>query len=544
MIKNLIPGLPEIGKVKIGFKGKEITSKQGKQFQPPNKLDHFIITGLERGPDGNFIKNAEIHKEIGDKPKELDVRLLYDDPDLNFLTRYACYSGTKLWCTGDGETAARLTGENGQRATVKCPCEHLESGYKGGPKCKPSGVLSVMLDNSPIVGGVHKLRTTSFNSVTNILSSMAMISRITGGVLAGIPLKLTFGKKTTTVPGTEQQTTIPIIGLVYKGSVRELAESGQKTALEFAGYRKRIEYIEDIARKQLDKEMGLGIYTEAETDEDIVAEFYPEQVGAGGPVATEKAEPLDTSRFVDLINKNCTDKELPFVDKYVKLSAKATGKTEDEIRIMFADDFEDSLKNFREWVSKQEGAAPEKSAVLPSEAAETSKAATSRQGPQPPKSTGEWDPTTNDLQQRYPGDKARILIESCKTHGIEYAGKSAKEMHQALLNSKGKILTDRENEQRADQEDGKKFNLIGPLFPKDMEPEKILAACEQIRARIKTIDENIFDQVAIEAAVTWDDVKNDHEMAHEFILYCFACYRDKGNVETLIPNGLKKIVNI
>ena len=442
MIKNLIPGLPEIGKVKIGFKGKEITSKQGKQFQPPNKLDHFIITGLERGPDGNFIKNAEIHKEIGDKPKELDVRLLYDDPDLNFLTRYACYSGTKLWCTGDGETAARLTGENGQRATVKCPCEHLESGYKGGPKCKPSGVLSVMLDNSPIVGGVHKLRTTSFNSVTNILSSMAMISRITGGVLAGIPLKLTFGKKTTTVPGTEQQTTIPIIGLIYKGSVRELAESGQKTALEFAGYRKRIEYIEDIARKQLDKEMGLGIYTEAETDEDIVAEFYPEQVGAtGSETAETKVTP--TKSFDELINESLqNDNLLPLVEKFVTMSARALSKTPDEVKFVAVENFPDFLSQFIAWSEKNtdppkggKSAAPGKPNAGSEAAPETSPktVASGDQGPQPPsKSTGEWDPMAADLLQRYSGDKARTLIEHCKGANIEFAGLTPKEMHEKL----------------------------------------------------------------------------------------------------------------
>lgn len=364
MIKNLIPSLPEVGKIKIGFKGEEITSKQGKKFQPPKKLDHFIITGLERGPDGNFIKNTEIHKQIGERPKEIDVRLLYDDPDLNFLTRYACYNGTKLWCTGDGETASRMTGENGNRATVKCPCEHLDAGYKAGPKCKPSGVLSVMLDNSPIVGGVHKLRTTSFNSVTNILSSMAMISRITGGVLAGIPLKLTFGKKTTTVPGTEQQTTIPVIGLVYKGSVMELAESGQRTALEFAGYRKRIEYIEDIARKQLDKEIGLGLYTEGETDEDIAAEFYPEQVTEGVTVQPEKkAEGL---AFDELVNKNISkDSDLPMIEKFVAMSAKALSKSPDEVKIMAIENFDDFLCQFNTWLSKQKpnSAAP---ARLPS----------------------------------------------------------------------------------------------------------------------------------------------------------------------------------
>ena len=42
------------------------------------------------------------------KLTEIPVRLLYDDIDLNFPTRYSCYKGNQCWCTGDGERAQRL----------------------------------------------------------------------------------------------------------------------------------------------------------------------------------------------------------------------------------------------------------------------------------------------------------------------------------------------------------------------------------------------------------------------------------------------------
>ena len=509
MIKNLTPSLPEVGKIKIGFKGGEITSKFGKKFQPPKKLDHFIITGLERGADGNFLKNADIHEKVGEKPIELDIRLLYDDPNLNFLTRYVCYDGTTLWCTGDGEAASRIIkrgeNENNERKQVSCPCERIDRGFSGKGKCKPSGVLSVMLDNSPMVGGVHKLRTTSFNSVTNILSSMAMISRITGGVLAGIPLKLTFGKKTTTVPGTEQQTTIPIIGLVYKGSVRELAESGQRTALEFAGYRKRIEYIEDIARKQLDKEMGLGLYTEAETDEDIVAEFYPEQVGATGPDQPETNKNGTSKSFEDLIDESVSDSNLlPYVDKYIKLSAKAAGKTEDEIKTMFTNDFEDSLENFMKWAVKQGAAPGQTSAKTPttvksdgSSSAETQKTATfeKAQGPQPPSA---WDPYTAGPRARYGKDKAKILIAELNKKGIIFTSSmTGKELHLLLTENVMEELAETKEESQPDQDTPNKVAHTDDDWdenaPQKMAGESTQAASkEYVRQRyiamLKTID--------------------------------------------------------
>ena len=76
-IKGMIPALPERGKIKIGRKGRMVTSKQGNEFQPPQKLNHFIVTTLERAEDGNFIRDEEIHKIIGDEPKKIPVRLLY-----------------------------------------------------------------------------------------------------------------------------------------------------------------------------------------------------------------------------------------------------------------------------------------------------------------------------------------------------------------------------------------------------------------------------------------------------------------------------------
>ncbi len=87
MIKGLSPALPERGKIKIGAKGSAIKSNKGNEFQPPQKLDHFLITTIERGQDGNFVKDAALHELFGDKPTEIPVRLLYDNPALNFPTR-------------------------------------------------------------------------------------------------------------------------------------------------------------------------------------------------------------------------------------------------------------------------------------------------------------------------------------------------------------------------------------------------------------------------------------------------------------------------
>lgn len=299
-IKNLVPGLMEMGKIKIGRKG---ASRQGARgtWQMPEKLDHFIITTMEKGKDNNFIPDAAIHGRLGQAPKEIPVLLLYDDPALNFPTRYSCYYGKTLFCSGDGETAERLA-KDGTRHEVPCPCPRQAPTFTGDDgngkgKCKINGVLSVMIQGAEVVGGVWKFRTTSYNSVVGILSSMALIRRITGGRLAGIPLVLTVTPKTVADPIAGNQQTIYVVGLQYRGSVERLQGTGYEIAMNEAKHGIRVELIEQEARRMLTYEGAGDDPLGADDVDDVVAEFYPEEaaaaVGAEVPGAVPDLVPPD-----------------------------------------------------------------------------------------------------------------------------------------------------------------------------------------------------------------------------------------------------------
>jgi len=287
IIKGLVPGLMEVGKLKIGAKGHMITSKGGKQFQPPTKLDYIRVTTLMRGPDDNYITDEAVHKLHGEKPKALPVRLLYDDIQLNFQCRYVCFSGKKLWCAGDGEAAWRLTQANGQRTQVECPCGRQAPDYDGDPRCKINGCLSVIIDGVDRVGGVWKLRTTSYNSVVGILSSLSLIKRITGGPLAGIPLNLTLNPKTVISPTDGRVMNVWVVGLEFIGSVEDLQQIGYKQALSDARHYERITHIEEEARRLIAHD---PLRMDDEDPAEIAAEFYPEQFqkdeGKGAPNVT------------------------------------------------------------------------------------------------------------------------------------------------------------------------------------------------------------------------------------------------------------------
>jgi hypothetical protein len=274
-IKNLVPRLAERGKIKIGERGEVKTSQQGKQFSQPKKLDHFVVTTMQRDTAGRMLPDVELMRKLspqGGKLKELPVMLLYNDPDVNFQTRYSCYIGNRLWCCGDGEEAQRL-GQDGKYQSVPCPCLRLEANNTGKDKCKPNGTLQVLLQGVDRIGGVWKFRTTSWNSVNSIMSSLKLIQAITGGVLAGIPLKLVLSPKTVTVPGTGQNMVVYVVSLEFPGTEQELAKIGYDIAKRRAEHKAKMDQIEAEARKALEH-----LEETPEEMREVQEEFYPEGV--------------------------------------------------------------------------------------------------------------------------------------------------------------------------------------------------------------------------------------------------------------------------
>jgi hypothetical protein len=288
-IKNLVPRLAERGKIKIGEKGEVKTSQQGKQFAQPKKLDHFVVTTMQRDAAGRMLPDLELMRKLspqGGKLKELPVMLLYNDPDVNFQTRYSCYIGNRLWCCGDGEGAQRLQ-QDGKYQPVHCPCLRLEANYTGKDKCKPNGTLQVLLQGVDRIGGVWKFRTTSWNSVNSIMSSLKLIQAITGGVLAGIPLKLVLSPKTVTVPGTGQNMVVYVVSLEFPGTEQELAKIGYDIAKRRAEHKAKMDQIEAEARKALEH-----LEETPEEMREVQEEFYPEGVTIEvQPEAAPESEP-------------------------------------------------------------------------------------------------------------------------------------------------------------------------------------------------------------------------------------------------------------
>ena len=264
--KGLTIRFAEVGKIKIGGLGEKRTSKNNKEFRLPVRFNHFIVTTTEKGPDGNFMIDTAIMKKLAPEPKEIPIRLPFDDIDMNFYTTFSYYHGAKRVCWGDGRTATRRV-ENESEKIIECnpqKCPYLQPDENGQTRCKPSGILSCHIPISMEVGGIYRFRTHSWNSVSNILAALQYFAENTNGVLQGLPLKLKFLKKSTQEHGNVNVVTVVLDGIEL-AKMRELALEEYKNRLEL-----------NIDMQQLEnKAKAIGFLDDKDDPEDVEAEFYP-----------------------------------------------------------------------------------------------------------------------------------------------------------------------------------------------------------------------------------------------------------------------------
>lgn len=276
-VKGLMPGLMEVGKIKIGIKGDMVKSKDGNEFRLPQKIDHFRIVKNERDENDDYILDEQIIEIIKDNPaatynKDMNIigipiRLLYNEIDLVFPTQYVSYVNGKLSCSGNGIKGITRDGRE-----VACPCKRLDGAYTGKDKCKISGTLSCIVEGSN-VGGCYKFRTTSINSARYILSSLMLIKAATGGLLSFIPLRLVINPKKTIIPSTGAPTTIYVVTVEFQGGIDQL----QKKALEMGKERASlIENMRDIAIEAR-KIVSSDVDTDRE-EKEFAEEFFPENI--------------------------------------------------------------------------------------------------------------------------------------------------------------------------------------------------------------------------------------------------------------------------
>lgn len=269
MLKGLVITPPVLGRISIG----KIVEKAGKRL--PEKDDQFTITSQVLGADGWLPHPLDegFRKAQGGKIRAIPIRLLFNDPDLNFRAEYALFdrrTGRPV-CVGNGETCKRRTESGVQSLTCPSPdgCSLAQNGA-----CKPYGRLSVLIgDDDPL--GSFVFRTTGFNSIRTLAARLQYFQAISGNRLAYLPLELRLrGKSTRQSLGTP----IYYVDLTVRSGVsvdEALTEAKRLEAdLQEAGFDQIA--LETAAR------LGFSNGAFEETDDEgdsVVDEFYPMNVG-------------------------------------------------------------------------------------------------------------------------------------------------------------------------------------------------------------------------------------------------------------------------
>lgn len=277
-----------LGHIKIGGK-KEIPPKNpgGEARIIPVKYDHFVVTTNDQDRLG-YLKDEELTQKLmadqlkllvsehtepiyndagqivktvqtvsteelrarNNKLTRIVIVLPFDKIDQNLITSLAVYDKDGCRCRGDAETAEFISPRTGEVSKIKCPCklfmsklyqedkvearsEH-EKGLKPEPGkglvCKANGNLRIMIYAARTLGGIHTFRTTSLNSIGQLMSSMEQVLTLTGGgkpergILAGIPLVLELQPKRV-VPGPNKKPQLAyVVALTRKAGMNEFLQ--------------------------------------------------------------------------------------------------------------------------------------------------------------------------------------------------------------------------------------------------------------------------------------------------------------------------------
>ena len=264
MLKGLAITPPVLGRISIG----KVVEKNGKRL--PEKDDQFTITSQVQGKDGWLPHPLDegLRKEQGGKIRSIPIRLMFNDPALNFRADYSLFDRTtgRPMGVGNGETCKRQT-ENGLQS-FPCPSPHSCPIAKGGA-CKPYGRLNVSIgDDDPL--GSFVFRTTGFNSIRTLTARLHYFQAVSGDRLSCLPLELRLrGKSTRLSHGTP----------IYYVDLCTRSEMSVEDVLNEAKQRHESRQLAGFDQAALDaaarQGFGNGAFEDSEEEgESMIEEFF------------------------------------------------------------------------------------------------------------------------------------------------------------------------------------------------------------------------------------------------------------------------------
>lgn len=283
MLKGLAITPPVLGRISIG----KVVEKNGKRL--PEKDDQFTITSQVQGKDGWLLHplNDELRQDKDDKLRSIPVRLLFNEPELNFRADYTLFDrqNGRPMCVGNGENCKRI----GKDGVQSLPCPSPDACPLGkGNACKPYGRMNVVIGDEDALGS-FVFRTTGFNSIRTLIARLQYFRAISGDRLACLPLELRLrGKSTRQSHGTP----IFYVDLTLRSGMT--VEQALLTAQELDEARQAAGFDQAALDATARVGLGNGLFEDDGEDSRAIAEdFLPEgQPAASKPDSTVHTQSL------------------------------------------------------------------------------------------------------------------------------------------------------------------------------------------------------------------------------------------------------------
>jgi hypothetical protein len=228
--------LPRLGKIRLGIKA---TNARGAEY--PRSTDFFVV------PD--VVKSV-----YGEKPRELDVVFPSDEVAAVAPVAFKMYSSARgKTCWGDGDRAIRMIdadridvrrehtqsewdaalvapdSKNITRAEIPCPGHECPFVEKKG--CRVVMNLMFLLPKVPGIG-VFQLDTGSKNSILDVRGGIELVMQLSGGKLAGIPLKLRIEPMEVISPDDQKKKIVHTLKLISPATLGKVLMAGERNLRE------------------------------------------------------------------------------------------------------------------------------------------------------------------------------------------------------------------------------------------------------------------------------------------------------------------------
>lgn len=294
----------------------------------PRKLDHFVFKRKTlHGQDVVWVAAPEISQAHGEKPNELGVIFLNDDPREVLRTEYALWTQGGCKCRGELVQIEDGDGTRSEMQAIRRTQKHPEGEawpgnykYVDGPKksqpvepcgdgcpdlergdCRPSGDLYFILEKFPVFGTICRLHTSSYRSVRNLSTGLMQIRRLNGGRLTGVKAILKASPERVSYvdrDGARQTSVAYILSLeIGARDLRTLVANMTEPVRLLAGGHAAFE----LPRRS----QYVAFETDAERAKEIAHEFYPQSATeeAPSPSLEDTGENEQLSRLCELAHQ-------------------------------------------------------------------------------------------------------------------------------------------------------------------------------------------------------------------------------------------------